>query len=166
MGQNFAGVARIHVKGKAGTKIRLRYGEDIHKDGSLNIMTTVAGQIKQGNGGLGAPSVAWQEDSYILKGGHIESWSPDFTFHGFRYVEVTGWPGKLNMNDIEGLCLSADVEEAGKFSCSNPMFNKLMENIRWTFRSNLFSVQSDCPAREKFGYGGDMFCTTNAFSFN
>ena len=166
MGQNFAGVARIHVKGKAGTKIRLRYGEDIHKDGSLNIMTTVAGQIKQGNGGLGAPSIAWQEDSYILKGGHIESWSPDFTFHGFRYVEVTGWPGKLNMNDIEGLCLSADVEEAGKFSCSNPMFNKLMENIRWTFRSNLFSVQSDCPAREKFGYGGDMFCTTNAFSFN
>ena len=166
MGQNFAGVARIRVKGDAGTRVTLRYGEDKYPDGNINVMTSVAGQIKSGNGGQGAPQVAWQEDSYILKGGEVETWSPRFTFHGFRYVEVTGWPGQPKLDDIEGLCMSADVETTGEFSSSNNMFNQLMENIRWTFRSNLFSVQSDCPAREKFGYGGDMFCTTNAFSFN
>ena len=166
MWQNFAGVARIRVQGKAGTHVKLRYGEEIYKDGTINVMTSVAGQIKNGNGGSGAPEIAWQEDSYILNGNDIEIWSPEFTFHGFRYIEVTGWPGKLQKENIEGLCMSADVAQVGDFSCSNPMLNKLMENIRWTFRSNLFSVQSDCPAREKFGYGGDMFCTTNAFSFN
>ncbi|MDR1170908.1 MAG: glycoside hydrolase family 78 protein [Bacteroidales bacterium] len=166
MGQNFAGVARIRVKGPAGTRVVLRYGEDKYKDGNINVMTSVAGQIKSGNGGPGAPAVAWQEDSYTLKGEGMETWAPRFTFHGFRYVEVTGWPGKPAINDIDGLCLSAGVATVGEFSSSNSMFNRLLENIRWTFRSNLFSVQSDCPAREKFGYGGDMFCTTNAFSFN
>ncbi len=166
MGQNFAGVARIRVKGPAGTRVVLRYGEDKYKDGNINVMTSVAGQIKSGNGGPGAPTIAWQEDSYTLKGEGVETWAPQFTFHGFRYIEVTGWPGKPTIDDIEGLCLSADVATVGEFSSSNSMFNRLLENIRWTFRSNLFSVQSDCPAREKFGYGGDMFCTTNAFSFN
>lgn len=166
MGQNFAGVARIKVHGKAGTHIVLRYGEDICKDGSINVMTSVAGQIKNGGGGPGAPQTAWQEDSYILSGKGMETWSPRFTFHGFRYVEVTGWPGKPTLGNIEGLCLSADVQAAGSFTSSNPMFNKLNEVVKRTFRSNLFSVQSDCPAREKFGYGGDMFCSSGAFIFN
>ncbi|MDR0713652.1 MAG: glycoside hydrolase family 78 protein, partial [Bacteroidales bacterium] len=166
MGENFAGVARIRVKGPAGTRIVLRYGEDVKKDGSINVMTSVAGQIKSGNGGPGAPAIAWQEDSYTLKGGKEEIWAPRFTFHGFRYVEVTGWPGIPGLNSLEGLCLSADVEPAGEFSSSNDMFNRLFEVIHRTFRSNLFSVQSDCPAREKFGYGGDMICTANTFSFN
>ena len=167
MGQNFAGVARIKIKAPAGTRIVLRYGEDKYKDGNINVMTSVAGQVKSGNGGAGAPAVAWQEDSYIAKGAGVkEVWAPRFTFHGFRYVEVTGWPGKPALNDVEGLCLSADVENAGTFTSSDSMFNKLHENIRWTFRSNMFSVQSDCPAREKFGYGGDMFCTAEAFNYN
>ncbi len=166
MGQNFAGVVRIRVKGKAGTCVRLRYGEDLDKAGNVNLMTGVAGQIKTGNGGPGAPHIAWQEDSYTLKGQGTETWNPEFTFHGFRYVEVSGWPGRPEPTDIDGLCLSADVSNAGHFNCSNNMFNRIAENSRWTFRNNLFSVQSDCPAREKLGYGGDMFCTTNAFSFN
>jgi alpha-L-rhamnosidase len=93
MGQNFAGVARIKVKGVAGTKINMRLGEDVWKGGSLNYMTSVMTQIKWGNGGPGAPKIAWQQDSYILKGAGVETWSPRFTFHGFRYVEITGWPG-------------------------------------------------------------------------
>ncbi|RZM18204.1 MAG: alpha-L-rhamnosidase, partial [Pedobacter sp.] len=76
MGQNFAGVARFRVKGPAGTEVKVRYGEDKYADGSLNVMTAVAGQIKGGNGGPGAPHIAWQEDSYILKGSGIEEWSP------------------------------------------------------------------------------------------
>lgn len=168
MGQNFAGVARIRVKGPAGTRIVLRYGEDIYPDGNLNVMTSVAGQIKNNNGGPGAPPVAWQEDSYILKGEGTETWSPRFTFHGFRYVEVTGWPGTPSVDDIEGLRMNSDLGEAGKFHSSNEMFNRLFEVAGWTFLSNVFSVQSDCPAREKFGYGGDIVATAEAFiySFN
>jgi alpha-L-rhamnosidase len=81
-------------------------------------------------------------------------------------VEITGWPGKPTLQDIEGLRMNADVEPAGSFACSNSMFNQLHEAIQWTFLSNLFSVQSDCPAREKMGYGGDMVATANAFIYN
>lgn len=166
MGQNFAGVPRINVSGPRGTHITLRYGEDIYEDGSINVMTSVAGQIKNGQGGIGAPEIAWQEDSYILSGKGKEIWSPKFTFHGFRYVEITGWPGTPTLDNIEGLCLSADVQTTGSFITSDSMLNKLNENIKWTFRSNLFSVQSDCPAREKLFYGGDVFCSAEAFSYN
>lgn len=168
MGQNFAGVARIKVSGAKGTKITMRYGENVWKDGSLNYMTSVATQIKKGGirGGPGAPETAWQEDNYILKGAGIETWHPQFTFHGFRYVEITGWPGKPALSDIEGLRMNSDLPPAGSFSCSNEMFNKLHEVIQWTFLSNVFSVQSDCPAREKMGYGADMVVSSNAFIYN
>lgn len=168
MGQNFAGVVKIRVKGSAGDKVTLRYGEDIFKDGTLNYHTSVMTQIRKGGipAGPGAPETAWQEDSYTLKGKGEETWAPRFTFHGFRYVEVTGWPGTPQLSDFEGLRLSADLQEAGTFSCSNDMFNQLNEVIRWTFLSNVFSVQSDCPAREKMGYGADMVVSANAFIYN
>ncbi|HYG19055.1 MAG TPA: family 78 glycoside hydrolase catalytic domain [Ohtaekwangia sp.] len=168
MGENFAGVARIKVKGPAGRKITLRYGEDIHKNGTLNFLTAVATQIKKGGirGGPGAPETAWQEDSYTLKGTGVESWSPKFTFHAMRYVEVTGWPGSPTVSDIEGVALSAALEQDGEFSCSNGMFNQLDGVIRRTFLSNVFSVQSDCPGREKMGYGADMVVTAEAFMYN
>lgn len=169
MGQNFAGVARIRVKGPAGKEVSLRYGEDIHPDGRLNYLTTVAGQIKEIwnlSGGPGSPKTAWQNDSYVLKGKGVEEWSPRFTFHGFRYIEITGWPGTLTLADIKGLRMNADVESAGDFSCSNDMFNRLFDVIRWTFKSNIFSVQSDCPGREKMGYGADIVVTSDAFLYN
>ncbi|MEO8764022.1 MAG: family 78 glycoside hydrolase catalytic domain [Ginsengibacter sp.] len=168
MGQNFAGVAHIKVNGAAGTKITLRYGEDVWKDGSLNYWTSVATQIKKGGikGGPGAPETAWQEDVYTLKGKGIEEWNPRFTFHGFRYVEITGWPGKPSLADIEGLRMNSDLPLNGTFSCSNTMFTKLHEVIQWTFLSNVFSVQSDCPAREKMGYGADMVVSANSFIYN
>jgi alpha-L-rhamnosidase len=168
MGQIFAGVVRLRVKGKAGTKITLRFGEGLFEDGSLNVMTTVATQIKKGGikAGPGAPETMWQEDSYILKGEGVESWSPKFTFHGFRYIEITGWPGTPTVNDLEGLRMNADLPLNGDFACSNEQFNKLHEVIQWTFLSNVFSVQSDCPAREKMGYGADMVVSANAYIYN
>lgn len=165
MGQNFAGVVRVKVKGAAGTKVNIRYGEDKYPDGSLNVMTSVAGQIKSNNGGPGAPAIAWQEDSYILKGKGIETWAPRFTFHGFRFIEVTGWPGKPTLQDIEGLRMNSDLQKDGTFTSSNSMFNKLNETIQWTFLSNVFSVESDCPAREKLQYGGDILCVAEAYMF-
>lgn len=168
-GQNFAGVVKIKVQGKAGTKINIKYGEDVFVDGRLNGLTTTAGHIKEIwnlNGGPGSPKTAWQIDSYTLKGNGVEVWNPRFTFHGFRYVEITGWSGKPIISDIEGLRMNSDLENVGNFSCSNLMFNKLHEAIQWTFLSNVFSVQSDCPGREKMGYGGDMVATADAFSYN
>jgi alpha-L-rhamnosidase len=168
MGQNFAGVARIKTRGPAGTRINLRLGEDLWPDGSLNYMTTVATQIKKGgiSGGPGAPETAWQQDSYILKGQGTETWNPRFTFHGFRYVEITGWPGKPTLEDIAGLRMNTDLPLNGDFACSNEMFSKLHEVIQWTFLSNVFSVQSDCPGREKMGYGADMVVSSNSFIYN
>ncbi|MDR2040165.1 MAG: glycoside hydrolase family 78 protein [Bacteroidales bacterium] len=169
MGQNFAGVARIKVNGPRGTKISIRYGEDVYSDGSLNVMTSVAGQQKRiwdaDREAPGQPQTAWQEDSYILKGSGEEIWAPSFTFHGFRYVEITGWPGRPTLDNIEGLRMNADLPRTGSFECSNPMFNQLNTAIDHTFLSNVFSVQSDCPAREKFGYGGDIVGVARTFSW-
>lgn len=168
LGQNFAGLVRLKVKGPAGTTIKVRSGEGIFADGTINLMTAVATQIKKGGikGGPGAPETAWQEDNYTLKGKGVETWSPRFTFHAIRYLEIQGWPGKPTVNDIEGLRLNADLKSNGSFSCSNEMFNKLHEVIQWTFLSNVFSVQSDCPGREKYGYGADLVVSANAFIYN
>ena len=168
MGQNFAGVIRLQVQGKAGTAIHIRYGETLFPDGRLNVMTTAMTQIKKGGipGGPGAPETAWQEDVYILKGLGKEAWNPRFTFHGFRYVEITGWPGTPTVNDFEGLRMNSDVEPVGRFECSNALFNQLHEAVQWTFLSNIFSVQSDCPGREKMGYGADMVASAETFLFN
>ena len=168
LGQNFAGAVRIKVKTNGGRKISLRYGEELFPDGRLNYMTTVATQIKNRGirGGPGAPETAWQQDNYITRGGEMETWSPRFTFHGFRYIEVTGWPGRPSIDDIEGLRMSAALQQDGSFSCSEPLFNQLHDMVQWTFLSNVFSVQSDCPGREKMGYGGDMVATCESFLYN
>ncbi len=155
LGVNLAGHARIEVEGPAGAEVRLRYGELLRDDGTLNPMTSVAGQVKEGrcNGGPGAPPTAWQEDRYTLRGEGIERWAPRFTFHGFRYVEVTG-EGRVGRLVAERT--HTDVEPAGAFQCSEPLLNDIHAMARRTLVSNLFSVQSDCPHREKFGYGGDI----------
>jgi alpha-L-rhamnosidase len=170
-GQNFAGWARLRVRGPAGTRIKLRYGELLYADGTLNGMTSVCGQIKQGGpnyryDGKGAPKTAWQCDEYILKGSGEEVYTPRFTFHGFRYVEVTGYPGKPDLNSIEGLRLNSDVVSAGSFECSNELFNRIQRMVLETELSNLFSVESDCPHREKFGYGGDIVAACEMAMFN
>ncbi len=164
-GQNFAGVTRMKVRGAAGTRVRLRSGELLYKDGTLNAMTSVAGQIKGGGqdyhyDGKGYPKTAFQIDEYICGGSGEEVFQPRFTFHGFRYVEVTGYPGKPTLESFEGLRMNSDVEQVGSFECSNPMFNRIQTMVEWTLLSNLFSVQSDCPHREKFGYGGDQVATS------
>lgn len=170
MGQNFAGVASFKAKGPAGTKITMRYGEDTLKNGHLNWWTTVAGQIKEAwrlSGGPGAPKTAWQKDEFILRGDKTaETFTPRFTFHGFRYIEIVGWPGRPTLDDITGLRMNSDLPLNGSFACSNAMFNQLHEVIQWTFLSNVFSVQSDCPAREKMGYGADMVVSSEAFLYN
>jgi alpha-L-rhamnosidase len=174
-GKEFAGWPRIHLNVPAGTKLVFRYGELLNDDGTLNPMTSVAGQIKhphknaagevESAGGPGAPIVAWQSDTYIAKGGG-ETYQPKFTFHAFRYMEISGLAKPVAPAAVIALRLNSDVESAGGFSCSNELFNQIQEMTRRTFLSNMFSVQSDCPHRERLGYGGDIVGTSEAFLLN
>ena len=168
-GQNFAGTVKLKVKGPAGTVVKIRCGEDVHTDGSLNYFTNLVAQLKDiwnVNPGKGAPMPPVSTITYVLKGKGEEVYSPRFTFHSFRYVELTGFPGKPDLNTVKGLRMNSDLKESGSFKCSNEMFNKVQDMIKWTFLSNVFSVQSDCPGREKFGYGADIVTTSEAFCYN
>ena len=168
-GQNFAGRLTMKLKGRAGEIIHFRYGELVNPDGRVNGMTTVAGHIKEiwnVNGGPGAPKTAYQEDSYICKGDGTDFFIPHFTFHAFRYVEITGLTEKPDIKNITGLRINADLPSAGYFKCSSPLFNQIQRNTLNTFLSNVFSVQSDCPGRERQGYGADMVTSCEAFIYN
>ncbi len=167
MGVNFTGTYRIKLKGELDDSVVFRFGERIYPDGTLNPMTTVCGQIKrEGMGGPGAPDVAWQTDTYIF-GSSAEAWyQPEFTFHTYRYMEISGLGTKPEIEDIEGLALNSNVAGKNSFSCSSNLLNSIQEATQRTFLSNLVGVQSDCPAREKFGYGGDLNATSEAFIYN
>ncbi len=167
LGQNFAGTIRFISQAEAGTEIRFRYAEIINPDNTINVNTTAAGQIKHpGQGGPGAPDVAWQEDRYYSNGNGVETFEPRFIFHGFRYVEVSGLPYKPSLNDLEGLVLHSDIKDVSEFQSSSDLFNQIQHITEWAMLSNVFSVESDCPAREKFGYGGDMVTASEAFMNN
>ena len=167
MGQNFSGWARFTFDVPAGTEIAMRYGELLYDDGSLNPMTSVCGQIKRKKPPAdGSPAVAWQGDTYIAKGGGPETYTPRFTFHAFRYVEITGLPARPALDAVEGLRMNSAVAPVGSFSCSDEQLNRIQKMCEWTFLGNLFGVQSDCPHRERFGYGGDLVTTCDAFMLN
>jgi alpha-L-rhamnosidase len=176
MGENFAGWASVRMRVPAGTAVVLRYGELLNPDGTLNPLTSVAGQIKgsykDGHGvehrvgGAGSPEFAWQTDTYIAKGEPDETYTPRFAFHAYRYVEITGLPAPLALNAVMGDRLHADVRSVGTFECSDDRLNRIQAMCRRTFLSNIFGVQSDCPHRERFGYGGDIAATSDAFLLN
>ncbi|MCP4728432.1 MAG: family 78 glycoside hydrolase catalytic domain, partial [bacterium] len=167
MGVNFTGTYRIHLKGDPGDTVSFRFGERIYDNGELNPMTSVAGQIKRaGVGGPGAPAIAWQTDKYVF-GDKTDQWySPEFTFHTYRYMEISGLKRQPLISDIEGIALNTNVENTGSYSCSSELVNSIQNATERTFLANLISVQSDCPAREKFGYGGDLNATSEAFIYN
>ena len=153
LGQNFAGVARLKVKGPAGTEIRLRYGEMLHPDGRL--MTENLRKARA-------------TDYYVLRGDPKgETFVPRFTFHGFQYVELTGYPGKPEMETITGLVLQSDTPMTSGFECSDPMVNRLFKNIVWTQRANFIDLPTDCPQRdERFGWTGDAQIYVGAATYN
>ena len=142
LGQNFAGVVRLKVKGQAGTAIQLRYGEMLHPDGRL--MTENLRKARA-------------TDHYILRGDQNgEEWTARFTFHGFQYVEITGYPGDPGRDAITGIVLHSDTPLTSRFECSDPMANRLFKNVVWTQRANFVDLPTDCPQRdERFGWMGD-----------
>lgn len=142
LGQNFAGWARLKVRGQKGDKIVMRFGEMLNPDG-----TVYTDNLRS----------AWATNTYILKGGAEEIYEPHFTFHGYRYVEVIGLPEPPTQNTITGIVVHSDAEMTSSFECSDPMLNQLHSNIVWGQRSNYFEVPTDCPQRdERLAWTGDV----------
>jgi alpha-L-rhamnosidase len=141
MGQNMVGWCRLRVHGPAGTSVALRHAERLKDDGSLYMDNLRSAKVT---------------DIYTLKGQGTEVYEPRFTYHGFRYVEMTGFPGKPSLASIEGRVVNDDVTSAGTFTCSQPMINRIYHNVLWGVRGNYRSISTDCPQRdERQGWLGD-----------
>ena len=152
LGQNMAGVCQVRVTGEPGQEITLRHGEMLNEDGTLYTTNLAA---------------ASQTDRFICAGGGEEVFEPLFTYHGFRYVEVTGLKAKPALSMITGHVLASDTPVTIGFECSNPMLNKLTENAVWTQRDNMPSVPTDCPQRdERMGWMGDAQVFSQSSIFN
>jgi len=151
-GQNFSGWVRMRVQGPAGMEVRLRHAELVHEDGSLN---------------MGPTENAEATDTYILKGGGLETYEPRFTYHGFRYIELNGYPGEPSADTLEARFVHSDVETAGTFSCSNELIDRIHTNVLWGQLSNLMSIPTDCPQRdERHGWLGDAHLSAEEAVFN
>ncbi|MHC4624275.1 MAG: family 78 glycoside hydrolase catalytic domain, partial [Planctomycetota bacterium] len=152
MGQNMVGWVRLKVRGPAGTHVKLHHAEVLDAQG--NFYTENLRDAKQ-------------TVEYILKGKGHEVFEPHFTFQGFRYVAVEGWPGRLSLDDLTGVAIYSDIRPTGTFECSNPMINQLQHNIQWGQKGNFLDVPTDCPQRdERLGWTGDaqVFARTACFN--
>jgi alpha-L-rhamnosidase len=141
LGQNMVGWCRLTVSGPRGTQVTMRHAETLQSDGTLyvdNLRSALA------------------TDTYILKGGGMEVFEPRFVYHGFRYVEVTGFPEEPSLSTLDGRVVHDAVMLTGTFSCSNPLLNHIHSSIRWGFTGNYRSIPTDCPQRdERQGWLGD-----------
>ena len=152
LGQNFSGWIRLKVKGKTGIRIVMRFAEMLNANG-----TVYTANLRS----------ARATDTCILKGTGEEVWEPHFTFHGFRYVQITGLPGKPAPDMVTGIVIHSDAPMTSSFECSNPLLNKLHSNITWGQRSNYLEVPTDCPQRdERLGWTGDtqVFIRTGTYN--
>ena len=152
MGQNMVGWIRFRLKGKAGEKITIHHAEVLDQEGNFytdNLRTAKA------------------EDVYIFNGDGVETFEPRFTFHGFRYVRISDYPGEISLNDLEGRVVHSDMKTSGEFECSDELINRLQKNIDWGLRGNFLDVPTDCPQRdERLGWTGDaqVFAPTACFN--
>lgn len=152
MGSNIAGWARLKVTGKAGDKIVLRFAERLNEDGSI-----YTENLRR----------ARATDTYICRGSGEKVWEPRFTFHGFQYVEVTGYPGKPGKDSIRGIEITADLPVTGSFECSDKHANALYRNICQSQRANFIEIPTDCPQRdERLGWTGDAQIYVRTASYN
>ena len=153
-GQNLVGRIRFRIPAApAGTVITVRHAE----------------VLEHGELGVRPLRRARQTDSIVLDGGGAREWEPRFTFHGFRYAEIDGWPGDLGTDDLEAVVLHTDMAPTGTFSCSDPDVTRLHENVLWGMRGNFLDVPTDCPQRdERLGWTGDLavFAPTATFLYD
>jgi len=152
MGQNMVGWLRLKVEGPAGATVTLRHAEVLDKQGNFYIENL---------------RKAKQTIQYTLKGGGPETFEPHFTFQGFRYVAVDGYPGTLTLDSLTAVVIHSDMATTGDFEASVPLINQLQHNIVWGQKGNFLDVPTDCPQRdERLGWTGDaqVFARTAAFN--
>jgi alpha-L-rhamnosidase len=151
-GQNLVGWVRLTVQGPEGAEVSIKHAE----------------VLEHGELGTRPLRSALATDRYILSGG-VDEFEPTFTFHGFRYAEITGWPGELKPEDLTAVAIGSDLERIGTFRTSDPMLNQFHENVVWGMRGNFVDVPTDCPQRdERLGWTGDIaaFAPTAAFLYD
>ncbi|MBC8171774.1 MAG: family 78 glycoside hydrolase catalytic domain [Anaerolineae bacterium] len=143
VGQNLAGWGLLTAQGASGTTITMRYAESLYEDGTVNQENLRSARAR---------------DVYILKGEGVEVWEPRFTYHGFRYIQIEGFPGELtSLESVLIRVVRSAVEPTGQFECDHPLLNQLHRAIWWTEASNLHGVPTDCPQRnERMGWLNDM----------
>ncbi|MHA6523755.1 family 78 glycoside hydrolase catalytic domain [Tessaracoccus sp. G1721] len=149
-GQNLVGRLRIRVAGEAGTVVTLRHAE----------------VLERGELATGPLRGAKATDTYTLAGHGVEEWAPRFTFHGFRYAEITGWPGAFDPADVVAEVIHSDMARIGRFDTSHPLVAQLHHNVVWGMKGNFLDVPTDCPQRdERLGWTGDLqvFAPTATF---
>jgi len=141
MGQNMAGWVQMKVNGKRGDKVIIRYAETLQSNGHLYVANLRDAKVT---------------DIYTLKGGGEETWHPVFVFHGFRYVEIIGYPGTPTIDDFEGQVVYDDIATTGQFETSNPLINQIYKNSYWGILSDYKGMPIDCPQRnERMPWLGD-----------
>jgi len=152
MGQNMSGWVQLRVQGPAGTQVTLRFAELVYPDGMINRENL--GEAKS-------------RDIYTLKGEGQETYEPRFTYHGFRYVEVTGFPGAPGLDSLRGRVVHTAVGAAGSFVASKQILNDIQRLIHWSQLTNLFSIPTDCDQRnERQGWMGDAQATAEEAMMN
>ncbi len=155
MGQNFSGWVQMKVAGDRGRQVQLRFAESLQADGSLYTANLRDARVT---------------DRYTLRGGGEETWEPSFVYHGFRYVEITNYPGVPQVDAFEGKLFTDEMETTGSFSCSDSVINKIYRNAWWGIASNYKGMPVDCPQRNErqpwlgdraTGSGGEAFVFNN-----
>jgi alpha-L-rhamnosidase len=141
-GQNAAGWLRITVDGPEGTEITLRYAESLYPDGTVNQENLRAARAT---------------DRLIVNGSGRRTWEPSFTYHGYRYVQIEGWPGRPSLDDLEVRIVRTAMARRARFTCSDDLIQSISDSVYWTEASNVHGVPTDCPQRnERMGWLNDM----------
>jgi len=150
-GQNFSGWVKFKVQGKSGEQVKIRFAESLQDDGEIFVENL---------------RDAKSTDLYTLKGGQIEEWEPRFTYHGFRYVEFSNYPGEVHVNNFIGRFVYDDLATIGSFESSNSLLNKIHQNAWWGTASNYKGMPIDCPQRnERQPWLGDRTVTAYGETF-
>lgn len=147
-GQNLCGYMEFAVTGKAGTQVRLIYGETLDENGNFTVKN-LSFQTDKKTG------LCDQTDCYILKEGK-QSYKPTFSIRGFQYVKLVNWPEPVNKENFTSIAVYSELKPAGTFCCSNEKVNKLVQNVSWSMKSNFVDIPTDCPTRERAGWTGDI----------
>ena len=155
-GQNLSGFISIEAPGFRDAHIKFRYSERIDEKGNIDTRK-ISEHIKSGE---------FQTDHYIMCGDDLETWEPRFTYHGFRYVEITGYPGKHNVSNFKAKVVHTDIKTRGEFVCSNDTINKIQDAVLRSTLTNYHGIPTDCPHREKNGWTGDAHLSAEQVLLN